>query len=178
MSTGFLLILASIFELVRAEVAILAATSAVVQCLWKPKRKPVIVQVAFSAAALVISAAFTQTASETLTTTWGGSAVSRVVLAAFLLYSTNTVLVAAVVSLVEARPFRTIWRQCHLWAFPYFLCGAVLLDVAAAFNAAVTWREALLLLPLMILLTVNYRILTDRIAGRHRVGVEASIDTN
>jgi hypothetical protein len=164
MSAGFLLLLAATLQLSQGEVVIIAAISAVVQCLWKPKRRASEIQVAFSAATLVISAAFAQAVSLELA---GGitklSVMSQIVVAAFLLYTTNTLLVATVVSLVEGRAFRTVWQQCHLWAFPYFICGAILLDVAAAFNATVTWREALLLLPLMLLLHVNYRILTGRI---------------
>ena len=169
MSGGFLLLLAATLQLSQGEVVIIAAMSAVVQCLWKPKRRPSEIQVAFSAATLVLSAAFAQAVSQEL----GGevvklSVVSQIVVAAFLLYTTNTLLVATVVSLVEGRTFRTVWQQCHLWAFPYFICGAILLDLAAAVNPSVTWRETLLLLPLMLLLHVNYRILTGRISEATR----------
>jgi hypothetical protein len=163
MSAGFLLLLAATVQLSQGEVAIIAALSAVVQCVWKPKRRPNEVQVAFSAATLVISAGFAQAVSRELGEVTKLSVVSQVAVAAFLLYMTNTWLVATVVSLVEGRAFRTVWQQCHLWAFPYFICGTILLDLAAAFNATLTWREALLLLPLMLLLHVNYRILTGRI---------------
>jgi hypothetical protein len=115
----------------------------------------------------VISAAFAQAVAQEL---GGGtmklSAVSQMVVAAFLLYTTNTLLVATVVSLVEGRAFRTVWQQCHLWAFPYFICGAILLDVAAAINPTLTWRETLLLVPLMLLVHVNYRILAGRMGAR------------
>jgi hypothetical protein len=165
MSAGFLLLLAATLQLSRGEVVIIAGASAVVQCLWKPKRKASEVQVAFSAATLVLSAALAQAVSQELgSEVMKLSVVSQIVVAAFLLYTTNTLLVATVVSLVEGRAFRNVWQQCHLWAFPYFICGAILLDVAAAFHVTITWRESLLLLPLMLLLHVNYRILTNRIA--------------
>src|SRR5688572_5654475 len=40
MSAGFLLLLAATMQLSQGEVVVIAATSAVVQCLWKPKRRP------------------------------------------------------------------------------------------------------------------------------------------
>ena len=172
MSAGFLLLLAAIAQLQTFEVAIIAAVSAVVQCLWRPKRTPAAVQVAFSAATLVISSTFAQAGSQAVgTEVMKLSMVSMIVVAAFLLYTTNTLLIAAVISLVESRPLRTIWQQCHLWAFPYFICGAILLDVTAALNTTVTWREVLLLLPLMLLIHVNYRILTGRMREREQAAV-------
>jgi len=167
MSAAFLLLLAATVQLSHGEVVIIAAVSAVVQCLWKPKRKPSEIQVAFSAATLVLSAALAQAVAQELGSgEMKLSVVSQIVVAAFLLYTINTLLVSTVVSLVEGRAFSTVWQQCHLWAFPYFICGTILLDVAAAFHATMTWRETLLLLPLMLLLHVNYRILTGRIGNR------------
>jgi hypothetical protein len=172
MSAGFLLLLAAIVQLPEAEVAIIAVASAVVQCLWKPKRKPAGIQVAFSAATLVISAAFAQAASQALAGSIARlSIVTAIAVAAFLLYATNTLIVAVIVSLVELRPLPRVWQQCHLWAFPYFVCGAILLDATAAMHAAVRWPDVLLLLPLMLLVHVHYRILAGRVNERDNAAV-------
>ena len=175
MSAGFFLLLASVVQLPPFEVAVIAVASAIVQCLWRPKRTPAAVQVAFSAGTLVISATFAQAAAQAVSAEVAKlSVVTTIVVAAFLLYTANTLLVAAVISLVDSRPLRTVWQQCHLWAFPYFICGAILLDVSAALNTTVTWREVLLLLPLMLLVHLNYRILASRFREREQAAVAKS----
>src|ERR1700722_4596822 len=50
MSVGFLFVFVGITELGLAETLVLGCTGALVQCLWKPKRRPALFQIIFSIA--------------------------------------------------------------------------------------------------------------------------------
>src|SRR5436190_1738387 len=56
-SVSFLFLVAAAGQFNVLQCALIAAPAAVVQCLWRPKRKPAAVQVAFSAAVLILSVA-------------------------------------------------------------------------------------------------------------------------
>src|SRR5947209_15079826 len=61
-------------------------------------------------------------------------------LAACLFFLTNTGLVSTVISLVEEKPFRKVWQQCHAWAFPYYLVGAALAGLVVASGRSAGWK--------------------------------------
>jgi hypothetical protein len=81
---------------------------------------------------------------------------------AFLFYVIDTMLVATVVALVQGKPLSTVWNNCHLWAFPYYLVGAILLDVVVAMETEWRLRAPLMALPLMMLVHAFYRNLVSR----------------
>ena len=55
-SPGFAVLLASTIEFGWAETLLLAAVSGIVQCIWRAKKQPAPIQIAFSASSLAISA--------------------------------------------------------------------------------------------------------------------------
>jgi hypothetical protein len=162
-SVSFVFLLFAVTEYALAQVAVMAVCAAVVQSYWRPRRRPTAIQVAFNAAALVLSAAAAQSISQTVIQ--AGSVQSELALmgvGAFLFYGIDTLLVATVLALVEERALSTIWHNCHIWAFPYYLTGAILLDVAVALDTQSRLRAPMLALPLMMLLHVFYRNLVAR----------------
>jgi hypothetical protein len=162
-SVSFVFLLFAVTEYALAQVAVMAVCAAVVQSYWRPKRRPTVVQVAFNAAALVLSAALAQYISRAAIQAGGlQSDLALIAAGAFLFYTIDTLLVTTVVAFVENRSIATIWHNCHLWAFPYYLTGALLLDVAVALDAQTRMRAPLLALPLMMLLHVFYRNLVTR----------------
>jgi hypothetical protein len=163
-SLSFLCLLVAVAQFQMIETVLMAIAAAVVQCLWRPKTKPRAIQIAFSAATLVISSALAQTVSHQLAGILNGRMeVAVIAAAAFIFYGANTLLVAVVVCLVESRPLRTVWQQCHLGAFPLYLIGALLLDAMYSASEPVTWKAPLMLLPLMVLAYTWHRAVVERV---------------
>ena len=50
----------------------------------------------------------------------------------------NTLSVSTVICLISGAPLSGIWRNCHLWSFPLYLCGAVLAAVWIQSDAALS----------------------------------------
>ena len=162
-SIGFVMLLLTVTRSTVAEAAILAAVAALTQCLWRPKRRPLPIQVAFSVATLVISVALAGVVSPRVAAfAQPDSLLLLIAIAAALLYLSNTLLVATVVCLVEGRQLTSVWQQCHVWAFPYYIVGSLLFNIPLAAAAQAGWREALLLVPLLVLAHLCYRTAVTR----------------
>ena len=153
-SLNFLFILVGVAELSLGETLLLACPAAAVQCLWKPKSPPKLIQVLFNVAVLAISAALAHSLSRLLNPL-GGLAL-LLALATTILYVANTGLVSLVLSLLSEQPLSRVWRQCHLWTFPYYLVGAGIVGVLLVSERAVGWMPALLALPVMYLIYLYY----------------------
>jgi hypothetical protein len=174
-SVSFVFLLFAVTEFALAQVAVMAACAAVVQSYWRPRRRPTAVQVAFNAAALVISAAAAQIISRYVVQAGGiRSEVILMAAGAFLFYCIDTMLVSSVLALVENRGLSAIWNNCHLWAFPYYLTGALMLDVMVALDAQSRLRAPMLVLPLMMLLHIFYRNLVTRFGDSSRAAVTSA----
>lgn len=153
-SLNFLFILIGIAELSLGETLLLACPAAAVQCLWRPKSRPKLLQVLFNIATLAISATLAYSVSRFLNPGLGLPLL--LALATFILYLSNTGLVSLVLSLLTEQPLTRIWRQCHLWTFPYYLAGAALVGVVVVSERAVGWMPALLATPVMYLIYLYY----------------------
>lgn len=153
-SLNFLFILVGVAELSLGETLLLACPAAAVQCLWKPKSRPKLIQVLFNVAVLAISATLAHSLSRLLNPL-GGLAL-LLALATSILYIANTSLVSLVLSLLSEQPFSRVWRQCHLWTFPYYMVGAGIVGVLIVSERTVGWMPALLALPVMYLIYLYY----------------------
>jgi len=135
-----------------SEVIATTLVAALVQSLWAAKQ-PRFVQVAFSAAALVLGASMAYQASYLLL---GPSAVispvAFVILAGILYLPLNTALVSAVIGLVDGKPLTHVGSLCYQYVFPYFMGGIVFAGlVSGAFSRTTVWRGAIMLLPVIVL---------------------------
>jgi hypothetical protein len=135
-----------------SEVGAIILTAALVQSLWAAK-EPRLVQVTFSAAALVLSSCVAyQTSHFLLGQAALDSPVPLVILAGGLYLPLNTALVAAVIGLVERRSVAQVARTCYEYAFPYFMGGIVFAGlVSGAFAHSFIWKGAIILLPIVLL---------------------------
>jgi len=136
-----------------SEVVALAATAALVQCLWPGAKRTRAVQVAFSVAALVVSASVAFEISRVVhgKTGWESS-VGVVALAGCTYLPLNSALVSFVVGLAAGQPLKQVWRQCYAWAFPYFMAGIACVALATLGNqGAAVWRTCLLTAPVVLL---------------------------
>jgi hypothetical protein len=152
MSPNFIFLLLSMLCCSFSEVAAIALVAALVQSLWAAKR-PRLVQVAFSAAALVVSATIAFQLAHLLL--GSGSSIAPLVfaiLAGTLYLPLNTALISAVIGLVEGRPSFEVARICYECVFPYFMGGLLFAGmVSGAFSRSNVWQGAAVLFPVAVL---------------------------
>jgi hypothetical protein len=152
MSPNFVFLLLAMLCCSFSEVVAIAFAAALVQSLWAAKRAR-LVQVAFSAAALVLSAsAAFQAAHFLLGLSASTSPVIFAVLAGSIYLPLNTGLVSCVIGLVEGRSVMQVARNCYECVFPYFMGGIVFAGlVSGAFSRSTVWLGASVLFPMTVL---------------------------
>jgi hypothetical protein len=164
MSIGFVLVLLSISELTLAETMLIACAGVVVQCLWRAKPLPASVQVLFSASTVAISVLLAYECSRLVRTQLHAESVPIVLAATTCLYFiANSLLVSGVLAMVKCQPLPAMWRQCYLFAFPYYLLGGAVAGLITASGREFGWKPALLILPVMGLIYLFYRFYFGRI---------------
>ena len=158
-SVSFVIILVAIAELGYAEAIWLSASVAVVQTLWRARRQPKPIRIAFNTASLVLS---TSVAFFVCSTILGLAASGLLpillIVATALLYASNSAMVAAVLCLAEHKPMRDIWQQCYFWSFPYYLVGAAVSGLMIATARGAGWPFSFLVLPILTMIYVSYRL--------------------
>jgi hypothetical protein len=152
MSPNFIFVLLAMLCCSFSEVASIALVAALVQSLWAAKR-PRRIQVAFSAASLVLSATVAFQAAHLLL--GSRSSISPLVfaiLAGTVYLPLNTALISAVIGLVEGRPSLQVARICYECVFPYFMGGLLFAGmVSGAFSRSATWQGTVVLFPVAVL---------------------------
>jgi hypothetical protein len=165
-SVNFLFILVAVAVFTFSEAVLLASVACIVQCLWRTRSRPRIVQVSFNVATLAISSG----ASYRISHVFAGSPAQHLAvlmaLAASVYFISDTLLVSGVMSLVQDKSLSAVWQQCYLWSFPYYLAGAAVAGLAVATNQSAGWLMSLLFLPAMYLVYTFYRICVERTGAR------------
>jgi len=156
MSINFLFILIGVAELSAAETIMLGCVAALVQCLWKPRKRPALIQVLFNIATLVVSIGISFHASHVLVQ--GANLPVLLAVAVCAYFVLNTGMISLVLSLVEKQALGQVWRQCYLWSFPYYLAGAAIASAIVFSGRTVGWKPALLMLPVMYMIFSYYRL--------------------
>ena len=162
-SLNFVFVLIGVAVFTFSETVLLATVACIVQCLWKCRRRPRLVQVSFNVATLAVSSGAAYRVSHLL---GGGSQVSLPVLLAVatcFYFMANTMLVSGVLALVEGKRLLQVWQQCYVWSLPYYLVGAIVAGLVATTNRTMGWGASLAVLPLSYLVYLFYRMCTDRI---------------
>ena len=166
MSVNFLFILIGIADLTLAETLTMGCAATVIQCMWRTRRRPRLVQVTFNIAALILSIGVAYQVSHfVLALARTESLCTLLVLAACLYFASNTLLISGVLCLVEGKPLKKIWQQCYLWTFPYYLVGSAIAGLVGVSSRAVGWDVSMLILPLMYLVYLFYRLYLGRVAN-------------
>src|ERR1035438_2244411 len=152
-SVNFLFILIAVAEFTFPGTVLLASVACVVQCLWRPKSRPRLVQVAFNVATLALSSGAAYRLSHAFAGADAHLGVLLAVAAAFY-FAADTLLISGVLSLVQNKSLFAVWQQCYLWSFPYYLVGAAIAALAVETDRSLGWVMSLLILPLMYLVYV------------------------
>ena len=168
-SPAFVLVVVSALTLGKAETVLIAATSAFVQCIWKPAKRPAAIQVLFAACTLAIAS---YSASNAIGWIAGGAepGYGLASVASVVLFGVNSTLVAIVLCLVQRESLTHVWRLCNAWSFPYYLAGSIIAGAVTSIKAS---SDALILvsIPMMYALFVSYR----KFAGREFAGRQVRV---
>src|SRR5215467_3053508 len=167
MSPNFVFLLLGMAVLPFSQVVAITLTASLVQSLWASAKRPRLVQVAFSAAALILSSSLAyKFAHLVLAGNGAESPVVCLILAGSVYFPVDSALVSMVIGLVEGQPFKQVCLRCYQWAFPYFMGGIAFAGlVSGAYAPSALWKGALLLLPSMVLAYIYFANLTARVAS-------------
>jgi diguanylate cyclase (GGDEF)-like protein/putative nucleotidyltransferase with HDIG domain len=162
MSVNFLFLLLGVLEFSLAETMALGCAAVVVQCL-DPKR-PAPLQIIFNvcSTALAIAATFGVYHFAPFHRTVNNPS-TLLFLAACVYFVSNTIPVAAVISLTEGKSLRRIWLECYFWSFPYYLVGAGVAGLTNWLNSYTDWQTSLLILPVVYLIYRSYRLYLSKL---------------
>jgi len=143
-----------------SEVAVAGACGGIVQCIFKPQRRPSFVQVCFNAANLSMgsSAAHLVVQPEIL-----GLAANPLLitlpLAASVMYLINTGLVSVVLTLVQRESLVEVWKHWCVGSLPFYLVGGLIVAAPLSVDRHITSTIALLVAPAIVLATIYFRII-------------------
>jgi putative nucleotidyltransferase with HDIG domain len=147
-SVSSLFVLISLVNLSTSETLFIAAVCMVVQCTWRPQRRPRPIQVAFSVSVLV--AAVYVTAFIFSFTRARFPELVALALLAITYFCVNTFPIAAIVGLTEGHPVFKVWSG-QRWLLPYYVVGASMAWVIGTLPHGIQWEFPIICLPLVYL---------------------------
>jgi hypothetical protein len=164
MSPNFVFLLLGITVLPFSQVVAITLAASLVQSLWASAKRPRLVQVAFSAAALILSSSLAYKFAHLVMAGNGAeSLVVCVILAGSVYFPFDSTLVSMVIGLVERQPLKQVCLRCYQWAFPYFMGGIAFAGlVSGAYAPSALWKGALVLLPSMVLAYIYFHARSAR----------------
>ena len=165
-SVHFLFVLAAVTQLSLPEVLASGVSGALVQCYWRPKKRPNWIQASFNAAnaTLGFSAAYITYHWSVLNSADVGI-LGRLTTASIVLFLTNTWGITTVIALTENKSWWMVWTGSYFWCFPYHLLGAALVVALSYVSRWLGCFTALGTLPVMHLMYRSYRVYWGRLEG-------------
>lgn len=143
------------------EAVVIAAFAGLVQCVWRPKRKPTLLQVLFNGANFAISTGVAYSVSRQVATS---APLLSFFVAAIVFQLVDTVSVATILSLIQETPIRSLWRNCHVWSFPYILAGGGFAAAWAQASLPASFSVTVLCAITLYLMTTFYQEIVTRTA--------------
>src|SRR5256885_16398137 len=80
--------------------------------------------------------------------------------------SFNTISVSGIIAMTEGRNPVHVWKECYLWAFPYYLLGALIACGVSAVNRLIGWQFGLLAFPIVYWLYRSYQTYLCRLEAQ------------
>jgi hypothetical protein len=148
LSVLFIFILFAIVELSLPEALFIGCSAILMQCLWNYRQRPKWHQVLFNLGSMAITVATAGAVYHSNLLIQGHlEPALRLVVTATVFFGMNTFPVAAPSRSPSAGLCGSVWRECYIWSFPYYLLGAVIAGAASAVNRHFGWQTALLAVP-------------------------------
>ncbi len=157
-SFGYIVVLAAMSMLRFPEAVLVGIATAVVQCYWRPAKRPTGIQVRFNLFNYAISAAASWYAFHGLKTLAPEMDLAPCfVLGACTFFVINSGLVSWIVGILSGRRPFEVWETSHLPIFPYYLFGAGCAAILGWRTQLSAWL-LLAMLPLLALLYESMRL--------------------
>lgn len=156
-SVLFVFLLIGVATMSLPQTLVLSSVATLLQCVWKTKRTPQPLQVAFNVAAVNLSTIAAFYVPNMLLGQGMDNPVS-LVMSACTFFAVNAGLVSLVISMTQAESMDKVLRQCYLWSFPYYLIGAGIAGAVSSSTHQVGWKVSMFILPLMYLVYRYYRL--------------------
>ncbi|HET8922776.1 MAG TPA: HD domain-containing phosphohydrolase [Candidatus Acidoferrum sp.] len=169
MSANFLFILVGVIDLSYSETLFMGCLGGLVQTLWHAKPRPRPIQWLFNLANLALSV----TAAEMVfhsksAVSFGFQWPLLLAGAATAYFAFNTLSVSGIIAMTERRNPVQVWKECYLWAFPYYLLGALIAGGASIVNRKFGWQFALLVFPIVYWIYRSYRTYLARLEAQKK----------
>jgi hypothetical protein len=169
-SVNFLFVLVAIAVFTFSETVLMAMFACVIQCFWKARKRPRLVQVSFNVAALALSSGAAYRLAHVFAGAISPALGVLLAVAACVYFVSNTLLVSGVLALVQGQSMFAIWKQCYFWSFPYYLAGAGIAAAVVNTGRNAGWVASLAILPSMYLVYRFYRIWVERFGRQEAAG--------
>jgi hypothetical protein len=158
MSVNLPFILMAVAELSLVEALIVGCLSNLVQCLPRNKQKFNWIQAVFNFNTMALAVGTTRWIYGSAALASGVPSSSlRLAIAAAGFLLVNTIPVAIVMSLVEAKNTVRTWAGIFQLTFPYFLASAGVAAVAVTLTQRLGWQVPVIILPMMLAVFYSYR---------------------
>ncbi|MBY0373559.1 MAG: HD-GYP domain-containing protein, partial [Bryobacteraceae bacterium] len=169
---NLLFVLIGVIDLSVSETLALAVFSTLVQVV---AHHSLLWQCVFQIAVTAIGVTACQMAyqSEALVNNAGGLPV-RLLLTGAALFAANTLPVATVIALAEAKHFQRVWREGFLWTFTYYFAGAAAAGLYVYASRLLSWQLAMLIIPVFYLIYRSYGLYMARIDAERKHAEEMS----
>src|SRR5712675_358637 len=169
MSANFLFILVGILDLSYSETLLMGCLGGLVQSLWQAKPRPRPIQWLFNLANLALSISAAELVFHSKVAAGVGFRWPLLMAAAATTYfAFNTISVAGIIAMTEKRNPVHVWKECYLWAFPYYLLGALIACGVSAINRLVGWQFGLLAFPIVYWIYRSYQTYLSRLAAQKK----------
>jgi diguanylate cyclase (GGDEF)-like protein/putative nucleotidyltransferase with HDIG domain len=164
MSANFLFILVGILDLSYSETLLMGCLGGLIQSLWHANPRPRPIQWLFNFANLALSISAAEFVFHSKLAAGVGFRWPLLIAAAATTYfAFNTLSVSGIIAMTEGRNPVHIWKECYLWAFPYYLLGALIACGVSAINRLVGWQYSILVFPIVYWIYRSYRIYLSRL---------------
>jgi len=169
MSANFLFILVGIIDLSYSETVLMGCLGGLVQTLWHAKPRPRPIQWLFNLANLALSISAAELVFHSKVVTGVGFRWPLLMAAAATTYfAFNTISVSGIIAMTEKRNPVHVWKECYLWAFPYYLLGALIACAVSAVNRLIGWQFGLLAFPIVYWIYRSYRTYLSRLEAQKK----------
>jgi diguanylate cyclase (GGDEF)-like protein/putative nucleotidyltransferase with HDIG domain len=169
MSANFLFILVGILDLSYSETLLMGCLGGLVQSLWHAHPRPRPIQWLFNLANLALSISAAELVFHSKVATGVGFRWPLLMAAAATTYfAFNTISVAGIIAMTEGRNPVQVWKECYLWAFPYYLLGALIACGVSAINRLVGWQFGLVAFPIVYWIYRSYQTYLSRLAAQKK----------
>ena len=159
MSVNFLFILLAVMEMSLGEALVLGSIAVLVQCYWKPTKRPKLIHILFNISQLTVA-----TSAAYYVYDFGMQGILRhrqplaLMTAAITYFLFNTIAMSLVISLTERKSVRRVWQDCYFWSFPYYLVGAAIAEAVAVLDRMLGWQASLLVMPAVYVIYRSYKL--------------------